>query len=413
MATPYQLISAGVHPRPTRPGIFDKCARYTRARDLIRANLYPYFHVIESAQESEVFCDGRVMVMMSSNNYLGLASDRRVKQAALTAVARYGTGCSGSRFLNGTVALHEQLEHRLAEFLGKPSAILFPTGFQANLGAIAAMVSKGDLLVIDRLNHASIYDGSRLCFGRVRKYGHNDMNDLERILSQRDGNETLVVVDGVFSMEGDIADLPGLVDVCGRHGAGLMLDEAHALGVLGQRGRGTGEHFGLQQNVDLVMATFSKSLGTVGGCLAGAEDAIHYIRHHARSLIFSASLPPASTAAALKALEVIELEPERLRRLWRNTDYLAKGFGSLGFDTGNTETPIIPIRVGDERLVFRLWRRLFDEGVFTSPVMAPAVPPGTAMIRTSCMANHTLDQLDQVLDTFNCVGRELGLINQA
>ena len=409
MTSPYQLTTAGYTDR-VRPGIFDKCGRFTRARDLIKANLYPYFHVIESAQEPEVLCEGRLLVMMSSNNYLGLASDSRVKQAALHAVNRYGTGCSGSRFLNGTLALHEELESRLAEFLHKPAAILFPTGFQANLGAISAVVSKGDLVVIDRLNHASIYDGSRLSFGRVRKYAHNNMSDLERILSVRPDREALVVVDGVFSMEGDIADLPGLIKVCDRHGAGLLVDEAHALGVLGASGRGTGEHFNLQSEVDLVMTTFSKSLGTVGGCLAGEEDVIHYIKHHARPLIFSASLPPASTAAALKALDIIHQEPERLERLWRNTRYLADGFRALGFDTGDTQTPIIPIRLNEEKLVFQVWRRLFDEGVFTSPVMPPAVPPGTAMIRTSCMATHTIDQLDQVLDAFSRVGRELNLV---
>lgn len=393
-----------------RAGVFDKCSGFKRAQELIREGLYPYFHVIESAQEPEVVCEGRVLTMLSSNNYLGLTSDRRVKQAALDAVHRYGTGCSGSRFLNGSLNLHETLEHRMAEFLGKSAAVLFPTGYQANLGTIAALAGKGDRVVIDRMNHASIYDGSRMAYARIRKYTHNDMADLARVLASGEGHNALVVADGVFSMEGDIADLPGLVDVCRRYGAGLMLDEAHALGVLGESGRGTGEHYGLTPEVDLIMTTFSKSLATVGGCLAGDRDVIEYLKHHARPLIFSASLPPASTAAALAALDIIEEEPERLGRLWRNARYLSEGFRSLGFDTGTSSTPVIPVRINDESRIFQVWRRLFDEGVFTSPVLPPAVPVGTALIRTSCMATHTVDQLDQALDAFSFVGRELNLI---
>ncbi len=394
----------------TRAGIFEKCRKFTRAQELIDAGIYPYFHVVESAQEPEVVCDGRPMIMMSSNNYLGLTNHPKVKEAAIDAVRRFGTGCAGSRFLNGTLAIHEELEQRLAEFLGKQAAIVFPTGFQANLGAISALVGKNDLIVIDKMNHASIYDGCRLSFGQIRKFRHNDMQDLERILAQSEGRGALVVVDGVFSMEGDIADLPGLVEICRRYGAGLMVDDAHGIGVLGAHGRGTGEHFGLEHDVDLIMGTYSKSLATIGGCLAADADVIDYLKHHARSLIFSASLPPAPVAAALAALRIIEEEPDRRERLWRNARYLGDGFRTMGFDVGTSQTPIIPVLVGDEQRVLVMWRRLFDEGVFASPVLYPAVPPGMALIRTSCMATHTIDHLDRVLEVFTKVGREMGLI---
>jgi len=395
---------------PTRSRIFDKCSRFTRARELIEAGLYPYFHKMESAQEPEVICDGRPMIMMSSNNYLGLTNHPKVKEAAIDAVRRYGTGCAGSRFLNGTLSIHEELEARLAEFLHREAAIVFPTGFQANLGAISALVGKNELILIDKMNHASIYDGCRLSFGQIRKYRHNDMDDLERILQANEGRAALVVVDGVFSMEGDIADLPGIVSICRKYGAGLMVDDAHGIGVLGETGRGTAEHFGLERDVDLVMGTYSKSLATIGGCLAADADVIDYLKHHARSLIFSASLPPAPVAAALAALQIIQDEPERRERLWRNAQYLSDGFRQIGFDIGTSQTPIIPVMVGSEEKVLVMWRRLFDEGVFASPVLYPAVPPGMALIRTSCMATHTTHHIDQVLDAFWRVGREMALV---
>ncbi len=394
-----------------RASIFNKCSKFTRAQELIQAGIYPYFHVVESAQEPEVVCDGRPMIMVSSNNYLGLTNHPKVKEAAIEAVRRYGTGCAGSMFLNGTLSIHKQLEERLANFLGKDQAIVFPTGFQANLGAISALVGKNELIVIDRMNHASIFDGCRLSFGQIRKFKHNDMQDLERVLQMNDGRNALVVVDGVFSMEGDIIDLPGMVEVCRRYGAGIMVDDAHGIGVLGENGRGTGEHFGLENDVDLIMGTYSKSLATIGGCLAGDADIMDYLKHHARSLIFSASLPPAPVAAALTALEIIESEPERRVQLWENARYLSDGYRNLGFDIGTSETPIIPVMVGDEEKVLVMWRRLFDEGVFASPVLYPAVPHGMAMIRTSCMATHTRDHLDKVLDAFARIGREMGLID--
>lgn len=396
-----------------RAAIFNKCSKFTRARDLIKAGIYPYFHVVESAQEPEVTCDGRPMIMVSSNNYLGLTNHPKVKEAAIEAVRRYGTGCAGSMFLNGTLSIHQELEERLANFLQKDQAIVFPTGFQANLGAISALVGKNELIVIDKMNHASIFDGCRLSFGQIRKFKHNDMEDLERILqmNENDGRNALVVVDGVFSMEGDIIDLPGMVEVCRKYGAGIMVDDAHSIGVLGDNGRGTGEHFGLEDEVDLMMGTYSKSLATIGGCLAGDADIMDYVKHHARSLIFSASLPPAPVAAALTALKIIESEPERRESLWANARYLSEGYKQLGFDIGTSETPIIPVMVGDEEKVLVMWRRLFDEGVFASPVLYPAVPQGMAMIRTSCMATHSKDNLDKVLDVFARVGREMGLID--
>lgn len=394
-----------------RPVLFDKCRKYTRAKEAMAAGVYPYFHRIDSAQEPDVICDGRPMIMMSSNDYLGLTSHPKVKEAAIDALRQFGTGCAGSRFLNGTLAMHEEMEARLAKFLGKEAAAVFPTGFQANLGAISALVGRDDFIVIDRMNHASIYDGCRLSYGQLKKYKHNDMDNLEQILQGTEGRGALVVVDGVFSMEGDIVNLPGVVELCQRYGAGLMVDDAHSIGVLGQSGCGTGEHFGMVDDIDLIMVTYSKSLATIGGCIASTEEVIHFLRHHARSLIFSASLPPAPVAAATMALQIIEEEPERRQRLWKNANYLREGYHNLGFDTGVSETPVVPVVVGDEDKVLRMWRLLFDAGVFASPVLFPGVPKGNALLRTSCMATHTRNHLDRVLEIFAKVGRELGLIS--
>ena len=394
-----------------RSVLFDKCRKYTRAKEAMAAGVYPYFHRIDSAQEPDVICDGRPMIMMSSNDYLGLTSHPKVKEAAIDAVRQFGTGCAGSRFLNGTLAMHEEMEARLAKFLGKEAAAVFPTGFQANLGAISALVGKDDFIVIDRMNHASIYDGCRLSYGQIKKYQHNDMANLEKILQSIEGRGALVVVDGVFSMEGDIVDLPGVVALCQRYGAGLMVDDAHSIGVLGENGCGTGEHFDMVDDIDLIMVTYSKSLATIGGCIASTEEVIHFLRHHARSLMFSASLPPAPVAAATMALQIIEQEPERRQRLWSNANYLREGYQILGFDTGVSETPVVPVVVGDEDRVLQMWRLLFDAGVFASPVLFPGVPKGKALLRTSCMATHTHDHLDRVLEVFAKVGRKLGLIS--
>ena len=299
--------------RAARPGasIFDKCRNFTRARDMEAIGLYPYFHRVESAQEPEVICEGKTMVMMSSNNYLGLTSHPKVIEASIEATRKFGTGCAGSRFLNGTLALHEELEERLATFFRKDAAIVFPTGFQANLGTISSLVSRDDVVIIDRLNHACIFDGCRLSYGQIRKFRHSDMEDLERVLDLNKDRNMLVVVDGVFSMEGDIAPLPEMVTLTRKYGAALMVDDAHGIGVLGAGGRGTAEHFGVEDDVDIIMGTYSKSLASIGGCVAGDSATIEYLKHHARSLIYSASLPPSNTATALAALDIIENEPER------------------------------------------------------------------------------------------------------
>jgi 8-amino-7-oxononanoate synthase len=390
--------------------LFEKCRQYTQAREVMAAGIYPYFHRIESAQDPEVTVEGRRMIMIGSNNYLGLTNHPKVKEAAVEAIRRYGTGCAGSRFLNGTLAIHEELEDRLARFFRKEAAIVFSTGFQANLGAISSLVGKDNVAIIDKMDHASIFDGCRLSFGQIRKYRHNDVQDLDRILREENSRGAFVVVDGVFSMEGDVAKLPEIAAVCRSRGARLMVDDAHGIGVLGRGGRGTAEHFEVEREVDVIMGTYSKSMATIGGFLVADEPVIHYVKHHARPLIFSASLPPASVAAVLAVLEIIDQEPERRERLWANTRKMMKGLRELGFDTGPTETPIVPVVAGEDLLVFRMWRRLFDEGVFANPIVSPAVPPGRALIRTSYMATHTPEQLDRVLEVFAKVGRELGLI---
>ena len=390
--------------------IFEKCAKFTRAKELIAVGLYPYFRVIESAQDPEVVINGKRMIMVGSNNYLGLTNHPKVKEAALNAVKKYGSGCAGSRFLNGTLTIHVELEEKLARFIGKDSALVFSTGFQVNLGVISALVSKDDIVIIDKMDHASIIDGCRLSYGEVRKFRHNDMADLERILQQNNGRGKLIVVDGVFSMEGDIVDLPKVVELGKAYGARVMVDDAHGIGVLGKTGRGTAEHFGLVDEVDLIMGTYSKSLASIGGFIAGSEEVIHYIKHFARSLMFSASPPPASVAAVSAALDIIESEPERLESLWRNTRKMLKGLKDLGFQVGPSETPIIPILVGASETAFKMAMMLQDEGVFANVAVSPAVPEGKALIRTSYMATHTEEQLDRVLAALAGVGRSMGLI---
>jgi 8-amino-7-oxononanoate synthase len=393
-----------------RKDLFEKCRRFQKAREVQAQGLYPYFRMIESAQEPEVLMGGRRMIMVGSNNYLGLTNHPKVKEAAQEAIRKYGTGCAGSRFLNGTLDIHVALEEKLARFMRQEAALVFSTGFQVNLGVISALVGKDDLVVIDKMDHASIIDGCRLSYGEVRKFKHNDPGELDRVLSTAQGRAALVVVDGVFSMEGDIVRLPEVLRVCRRHGVRLMVDDAHGIGVLGRTGRGTCEHFGLEQEVDLIMGTYSKSLASIGGFVAGPEEVIHYIKHFARSLIFSASPPPASVAAVSAALDIIEEEPERLQRLWRNTRKMIEGFKALGFDVGPTQTPIVPVIVGQDETAFRFVMMLQEEGVFANVAVSPAVPPGKALIRTSYMATHTDEQLDRVLEAFKRVGRKLGII---
>ncbi len=389
--------------------LFDKCAKFVpTVLEHREAGVYPFFRMIESAQEPEVVMGGRTLVMVGSNNYLGLTNQPKVKEAAIAATRKYGSGCAGSRFMNGTLDIHTQLEE--SSTVGREAALVFTTGFQVNLGVISALVGKGDVVVIDKTDHASIVDGCRLSFGEVKRYRHGDMGDLERLLRENADRGTLVVVDGVFSMEGDIVDLPGVVELVRRHGARLMVDDAHGLGVLGLTGRGTAEHFGLTPDVDLMMGTYSKSLASVGGFVAGDSEVIEYVKHFARSLIFSASPTPASVASVSAALDVIDEEPERLTQLWRNTRKMLEGFKQLGFDTGPSETPIVPVLIGDDEKAYAFVMMLQQAGVFANVAVPPAVPPGMSLIRTSYMATHTDEQLDRVLGAFEKVGRELGVI---
>jgi 8-amino-7-oxononanoate synthase len=385
-------------------GLFDKCRQFTRAREIAALGVYPYFHPIEASEAAAVVIGGRRLVMIGSNNYLGLTQDPRVKEAAVRAVEKYGSGCTGSRFLNGTLDLHVELEDRLARFMRKDAALTMSTGFQVNLGVISTLVGKDDLVFCDRENHASIFDGCRLAFGRVRKYRHNDMEDLERQLAHAPREQgKLIVTDGVFSMRGDVCDLPRIVDLAEAYGAQVMVDDAHGVGVLGANGRGTAEHFGVEDRVDLVMGTFSKSLASLGGFIAGREDVVHYIKHHARALIFSAAITPASAASALAALDILEREPERRARLWRNANRAKSGLKKLGYEVGATESVIVPVAVGEMLDTFRFWKALFDAGVFTNPVIPPAVPEGEGIIRTSYMATHSEEDLDRVVEVFRRV----------
>ncbi|OIP60410.1 MAG: 8-amino-7-oxononanoate synthase [Nitrospirae bacterium CG2_30_41_42] len=390
--------------------IFDKCFRFDKAKSLISHGLYPYFRVIESAQDPEIIMNGRKMIMVGSNNYLGLTNHPKVKEAAIEAIKKYGTGCAGSRFLNGTLDIHVKLEEKLAGFIRKEAALIFSTGFQVNLGVISALVGKDDVVIIDKMDHASIIDGCRLSFGEVKKFKHNDMADLERLLTEYEDKDKLIVVDGVFSMEGDIANLPEIVALAKKYGARTMVDDAHSIGVLGKTGRGTAEHFGLEDEVDLIMGTYSKSLASIGGFISGSADVIHYIKHSARSLIFSASPPPASVASVSAAVDIIENEPERRETLWKNTRKMLKGFKDLGFEVGPSQTPIIPIVVGEDEKAFIMAMMLQEEGVFANVAVSPAVPNGRALIRTSYMATHTDEHLDIVLKAFEKVGRKLGII---
>ena len=391
--------------------LFEKCFNFTEADEVKSLGVYPYFRAISSGQDTEVMIEGKKMIMIGSNNYLGLTSHPKVKEAAIEAVRKFGSGCSGSRFLNGTLELHEKLEGRLAQFMKKDTALVFSTGFQTNLGTISALVSRKDYVIIDRSDHASIVDACRLSFGEVLKFRHNDMDDLARMLGNcNDGAGKLIAVDGVFSMEGEIAPLPDIVKLAKKHNARVMVDDAHSIGVLGDHGRGTAEHFGLENEVDLVMGTFSKSFASLGGFIAGSERVINYIKHTSRALIFSASPPPAAVAACLAALDIIETEPERRERLWQITRRMHNEYKSLGFDIGKTQTPIIPIYIGDDMKTFQVWKMLSDEGIFVNPIISPAVPPGFQLIRTSYTATHTDEQMDRVLEAFKKVGKKMGVI---
>jgi len=391
--------------------LFDKCRNFTKAREIQAAGLYPYFKPISDSEDTTVVIEGQKRIMLGSNNYLGLTSHPKVKEAAIEAVKKYGSGCAGSRFLNGTLDIHVQLEEKLARFFRKENALTFSTGYQTNLGIISSIAGKDDVIVIDKLDHASIIDACRLSYAEVKKFKHNDMGSLEFVLSRCGDKGKLVVVDGVYSMEGDIAPLPDIVKVCKKYGARLMVDDAHGVGVLGKTGRGTAEHFGLEKDVDIIMGTYSKSMASIGGFVVASEDVIHYIKHTSRPLIFSASPPPASVASVIAALDVIEQEPERRERLWHNTHKMMKAFKQMGFDTGTSATPIIPLLMGEMERAFMMWKILSDEGVFVNPVAPPATPPGRCLIRTSYMATHTDEMLDRVLVILEQAGKKLGVIH--
>jgi len=399
---------------PVAPDILPlniKAAKFHESRMVKSLGIYPYFREISSAQDTVVTIDGKPVLMFGSNSYLGLTNHPEVKKAAIDATEHYGTGCSGSRFLNGSLDIHRKLEEELAELVGLPSAVVFSTGFQANLGVIASMVDRGEYVITDRMDHASILDGCRLCFGRKLKFVHNDVEDLERVLrSLPPESGKLVVVDGVYSMEGDIAPLPDITRLCDRYRAALMVDDAHGIGVMGRNGAGTVNHFGLEKKVSIIMGTFSKSLASLGGFIAADEDTIEYLKHRARALIFSASMPPSNVEAVRAALRIMKREPERIARLWENTAHMREGLRASGYDTGLSETPIIPVRVGDSLTAFKMCKELQNEGVFVNPVVAPAVPEGDCILRVSLMATHTSEQVDIALEKIKRVGRSLHVV---
>ncbi len=391
--------------------LFSKCYAFTRAEEVMAADLYPYFTPIQEVHGNKVKVHEKSMIMVGSNNYLGLMDHPKVKKAAQEAIDRYGVATCGSRFLSGTMDIHEELERRLARFVRKEAAQTVSTGFQTNQAIISTVAGKDDALLVDRMVHASIMDACRLSFAKVHKFKHSDMADLERLLQRLPPKQgKLIVVDGVFSMEGDMAPLPDIVALAKTYEARILVDDAHGIGVLGKNGRGTCEHFGVEDEVDLIMGTFSKSFASLGGFVAGEAKVISYIKHHARALIFSASITPASVATALATLEIIENEPERRARLWQITDKMKSRFQAMGYDTGPTQTPIIPLMIMDDEKTFMLWQATRNMGIFTNPVIYPAVSQGQSLIRTSYSAGHTDEELDYVLDCFEKAGKAVGIL---
>lgn len=388
-----------------------KLSRYTAPQEAKAKGVYPYFREISSDQDTEVLMNGRKILMLGSNSYLGLTNHPKIKEAAKAAIDKYGTGCAGSPFLNGTLDIHHQLEDILADFLHKDGVMLFSAGFQANSGVIPCVTGRGDYVIFDELDHASIIEGKRLTFANTLKYKHNNMEDLERVL-QRCPIEApkLVVTDGVFSMEGDVAKLPEIQQLCDKYQATLMVDEAHGLGVFGREGRGVTDHFDLLDKTELIMGTFSKSLASIGGFIAADKETINWMRHNVRPYIFTASIPPSATASVIAAIEVMRSEPERQENLWKVANYALKSFREAGFEIGDTETPIIPLYVRDNEKTFMVTRMLLDEGVFVNPVISPAVPPEDTLIRLAWMATHTIEQVDFAVDkTVKCF-KKLGLL---
>jgi 8-amino-7-oxononanoate synthase len=387
-----------------------KIAQFQVANMLRERGLYPYFRPIESAQDTEVIIDNKRVLMFGSNSYLGLTNHPKIKEASKKAIDKYGTGCAGSRFLNGTLDIHIELENRLASYVGKEATVLFSTGYQVNLGVLSCVTGRNDYIILDEYDHACIIDGSRLSFSKVIKYAHNDMADLERKLSILPEDAVkIIAVDGIFSMEGDIVKLPKIVELADTYGANIMVDDAHSLGVIGNKGAGTASHFNLTNEVDLIMGTFSKSLASLGGFIASDQDTIDYIKHRARSLMFSASMPPGSVASVIAALDIIETEPERIEKLWDNTNYAMKLLLEEGFDLGPTESPILPIYVRDNEKTFAVTKHLQASGVFVNPVVSPAVPSDSSLLRFSLMATHTFEQIDEAVEKLAKAFKEVGV----
>ncbi len=394
--------------------IFEKAYQFTRAEKAEKIGMHPFFKTISSQHGGTVIVDGREMIITGSNDYLGLTQDPRLKKAARDALDNFGTSCTGSRFLTGTLSFHEELESRLAKFFRKEAALTFSAGFLGCLSVVASLTGRHDILYYDRENHASLYDGAQLSFGKLRKYEHNNLEELERLL-QKDVDKPggrMVVTDGIFSMSGHVAKLPEIIDIAHKYGARVVVDDAHAAGVLGEGGRGTAEHLGVEEKIDLIVGTFSKSFASVGGYVVGSKKVVNWIKHKARPFIFTAALPSMQVAAALKALDIIESEPEHLKKLWQNVEHLHEGMTSLGFNTLNSQTPITPVLIGEDELTLAFWKALWNEGIFTTPSISPAVPPGESIIRTSINANHTPEQIDKILAAFERVGKHLGVIQE-
>jgi 8-amino-7-oxononanoate synthase len=390
----------------------DKLSQYDAPQKVMQAGIYPYFRAIESDQDTEVIMNGKKVLMFGSNSYLGLTNHPLIKEAAKKAIDKYGTGCAGSRFLNGTLDIHIQLEERLAGLVGKDQALCYSTGFQVNLGVVSVLTGRNDYILLDELDHASLIEGSRLSFSKVLKFGHNDMVSLEKkLMGCEIDSVKLIVVDGIFSMEGDIVKLPEIVELAEKYNATIMVDDAHSLGVLGKNGSGTASHFGLTNKVDLIMGTFSKSFASLGGFIAADKEIINYIKHNSRSLIFSASMTPPSVATVLAAIEITENEPERIKHLWEITNYALKGFKTMGFNTGKTESPIIPLFIGDDIKALQLTMLLLEDGIFVNPVVSPAVPKEDSLIRYSLMATHTKQQVDISIEKITKAAKKLGVLD--
>jgi 8-amino-7-oxononanoate synthase len=389
----------------------DKLSAYDAPQKVMQAGIYPYFRAIESEQDTVVVINGKKVLMFGSNSYLGLTNHPKVKEAAIAAIRKYGTGCAGSRFLNGTLDIHIKLEEKLASFVHKDGALCYSTGFQVNLGVVSLLAGRNDYLLLDELDHASIIEGSRLSFSKVLKYAHNDMSALEcKLKLCEEGRIKMIVVDGIFSMEGDIVKLPELVKLAKKYNASIMVDDAHSLGVLGKNGSGTASHFGLSDDVDLIMGTFSKSFASLGGFIAADKEVINFIKHNSRTLIFSASMTPSSAAAVLASIEIMENEPERIKHLWDMTHYALKGFKDAGFEIGKSETPIIPLFIRDDIKALQLTRILLEDGVFVNPVVSPAVPKEDSLIRYSLMATHTKEQVEVSIDKITRAAKSLGIL---